>query len=232
METTLSQPAAAVRPVTAISLPAARLSLLCGALFVVLLAALHFVRPDLDPSWRVISEYALGKYGWMMTVAFLALGLSAISLFVAIRSQVGNLLGKIGLAFLLVGAAGPILAGLFTTDPITVPMDEVSSSGMLHSTGALLTDGILIAATLLTLSLLRVNPNWSAVRTPLVLATVLAWVFAVAFTASMAILLPANGGQLGPQVTVGWQGRLSIVAYAAWLMTAAWCVIQVRSRQS
>jgi len=232
MQTTISKPALAVRPVTAISLAVARLSLVCGATFVVLLAALHIARPDLDPSWRVISEYALGRFGWMMTIAFLALGSSAISLFVAILSQVQDLLGKIGLAFLLVGATGPILAALFTTDPITTPMDEISTNGMIHSTGAALSDGILIAATLLTLSLTRKNPNWSVARKPLILMTILAWVGAVAFTASMVILLPRNEGQLGPDVLIGWQGRLVMVAYAAWLMTAAWCAIQVRSRQA
>ena len=124
-----------------------------------LLAALHFIQPDLDPSWTVISEYELGDYGWIMTVAFLAWGLSAVSLFLAIRSQVGDLAGRAGLIFLLIGAAGPILAGLFTTDPVSTPPDALTARGMIHSTGAALVDGILIAATLLTLSLVRKNPH-------------------------------------------------------------------------
>jgi hypothetical protein len=115
MKTALPKAPAAAKPGTAISPAAARLSLVSGATFVVLLAALHFVRPDLDPSWRAISEYALGDYGWIMTIAFLTWGLSAISLFVTIRSQIHTFFGRIGLAFLLIGAAGPILAALFPT---------------------------------------------------------------------------------------------------------------------
>jgi hypothetical protein len=230
METVTPKTVPTVRPEANISIAAARLSLVCGATFVVLLVGLHFLRPDLDPSWTVISEYALGDYAWVMTIAFLAWGLSAISLFVAIRSQVQNLTGRIGLAFLLIGAAGPILAALFRTDPISTPPHAVTTSGMIHSTGAMLSDGMLIGATLLTLSLVRKNPNWSPARKPLILTTVLAWVGAVVFTASMAVLLPQNGGQLGPDVSIGWQGRFVVVAYTAWLMTAAWSAIQVGKR--
>ena len=231
MDTAISKATPTVKPATAISLTAARISLVSGATLVVLLTALHFVKPDLNPSWHVISEYALGDYGWIMTIAFLAWGLSAVSLYVAIRSQVQTLAGRIGLVFLLVGAASPILAAIFPTDPITTPPDAVTTSGAIHSTGAMLIDGILIAATILTLSLVRKNPNWSPVRRPLIWATVLAWVGAVVFTVSMAVLLPQNGGQLGQDVLIGWQSRFVVVAYTAWLMTAAWCAIKVRSRQ-
>jgi hypothetical protein len=96
----------------------------------------------------------------------------------------------------------------------------------------MLSDGILIGATLLTLSLVRKNPNWSPFRWPLVWTTILAWLGAVLFTVSMAVLLPQNGGQLGPEVTIGWQSRFVVVAYTAWLVTAAGCAIQVRSRQA
>jgi hypothetical protein len=232
METGISKASPTAKPVTAIPNAAARLSLASGATFVVLLAVLHFVKPDLDPSWRVISEYALGDYGWIMTIAFLAWGLSAISLFVAIRFQIHTLAGRIGLVFLLVGAAGPILAGLFQTDPITTPPDAITTSGFIHSMGAMLGDGMLIAATLLTLSLVRNNPDWSTARVPLVLTAVLAWVGAIVLTVSMAILLPQHGGQLGPDVLIGWQGRFCVVAYTAWLMTAALYAIRVRASQA
>jgi hypothetical protein len=180
----------------------------------------------------VISEYALGEYGWIMTIAFLAWGLSGVGLFVALRPHVRNLLGRIGLAFLLVGSAGPILSAIFRMDPVATPPDALSTGGVIHSTGAMLVDGILIAATLLALSLLRKNPDWSPARKPLVLATILAWVGALVSTASMAVLLPANGGQLGPEVLIGWPTRFVVVAYTIWLMTAAGCAIRVRSRQA
>jgi hypothetical protein len=94
--------AAAARPVTAVSRTAALLSFAGAAAFVVLLVALHFIKPGLDPSWHFISEYAMRRYGWKMVLAFLSLALSYVSLFVAIRSQLRTIVGRIGLALLLI----------------------------------------------------------------------------------------------------------------------------------
>ncbi len=98
--------------VTAISLTAARLSLAAAAAFVVLLAALHVIKPELDPSWRFISEYEIGDRGWIMALAFLSLALSCVALFIAIRSQMRTIVGRIGLALLLLSAAGMIVAAM------------------------------------------------------------------------------------------------------------------------
>ncbi len=75
----MAEDTAATKPVTAISRTAARLSFAGAATFVVLLAALHFIKPELDPSWHFISEYAIGRYGWMMVLAFLSLAVTDLS---------------------------------------------------------------------------------------------------------------------------------------------------------
>ena len=84
------------KPVTAIPQTAARLSLATTVTFLVLLAALHLIQPESDPSWRVISEYAIGDYGWIMALAFLSLAVSCVSLFVAIRSQTRTMAARSG----------------------------------------------------------------------------------------------------------------------------------------
>src|SRR3712207_9414728 len=93
-------------PVTGVSRAAALASFAGTAIFVVLLAALHFIKPGLDPSWHFISEYAIGDYGWVMVLAFLSLALGYVSLFVAIRQQLRTIVGGIGLALLLVSEIG------------------------------------------------------------------------------------------------------------------------------
>ena len=72
---------ATAKPVRAISPTAALLSFAGAATFVVLLAALHFIKPELDPSWHFVSEYAIGDYGWIMVLRFFPwlLALSACS---------------------------------------------------------------------------------------------------------------------------------------------------------
>jgi hypothetical protein len=199
---------------------AADAALAAGGSFLVLFALLHVVRRDLDPSWRPISEYALGGTGWLMTAAFLLWSASAVLLFWALRPHVSTLGGRIGLGFLLVGAAGPLLAALFPMDPLGA--EGRSTAGALHELGAVLSDGVPIAAALLTWGLVRHNPAWSAARRPLVTTAFLAWVGVVLFSVMLAVLLPRHGGHLGPEVTVGWPARLMITAYVLWIVTAAW----------
>jgi hypothetical protein len=62
----MTEDTAAAKLATAISRVAALLSFAGAATFVVLLAALHFIKPELDPSWHFISEYAIGDYGWII----------------------------------------------------------------------------------------------------------------------------------------------------------------------
>jgi hypothetical protein len=208
------------RPVAAVSRTAALLSFAGAATFLVLLAALHFIKPDLDPSWRVISEYSIGNYGWMMVLAFLSLAVSCVSLFVAIRSQTRTIGGKIGLAFLLVAAAGLIIAAIFTTDPITASRDELTTHGTLHGLGAALGIGFPIAAALVGWSLAR-NEAWSSARRSLLWAGGLAWIGFLVFALSMVVMFP-DDGTFGPHVLIGWPNRFMMLAYSAWLMVIAW----------
>jgi hypothetical protein len=214
-------------PVTAISQTAARLSLAGAATFVVLLAALHLIKPELDPSWHFISEYAIGRHGWMMVLAFLSLAFSYVMLFVALRSQLWTLWGRIGLALLLISAAGLAIAGLFTTDPITTTKDAATSEGKLHNLGGTFGIAMPFAAAIISWSLAR-NQAWSAGRRPLIWATALALLsFLVSFS-SLSVMLSQHDGRFGPDVLVGWPNRLEILAYSVWLMVVAWHATQLR----
>jgi hypothetical protein len=226
----MAEDTAATSPVTEISQTAARLSFAAAATFLVLLAALHFIKPELGPSWRVISEYALGDYGWIMVLAFLSLAVSCVGLFVAIRSQVRTLGGKIGLAFLLIAAAGLIIAAIFTTDPITASRDELTAHGNLHGLGAALGTGFPIAATLIGWSLAH-NQAWSPARRLLLWAAGLVWTGFLVFALSMVVMFP-DDGTFGRDVLIGWPNRFMIVAYSAWLLVVAWRALQLSRQRS
>ena len=36
----------------------------------VLLAILHILSPEFNPAWRMVSEYANGKYAWVLSLLF------------------------------------------------------------------------------------------------------------------------------------------------------------------
>jgi hypothetical protein len=131
---------------------AARVAFAAAATSLLLLAALHVLRPDLDPSWRMVSEYAIGKFGWVQTLVFLLMAASSASLLVAIRSEVRTLWGKIGLVFLVLAAVGFFLGGVFNAEhPLHMLVFLIGAPGMS------------LAAGLISVSVAR-NPAWASAR--------------------------------------------------------------------
>ena len=224
--------AAPARPATTLAQLAARLSLAGAGVFLVLLAALHLIKPEFAPSWRMVSEYAIGRHGWVQRLAFLTLALSCVGLFVAIRPDVRTVGGRTGLACLLAMAAGLTIAAIFPTDPITASRDELTTHGKLHALGSLIgIPSTPLAALLISLGLVR-DRSWSGARRPLFWAAGLVWAALLVCARAMAVLLPRSGGQFGPDVPIGWLNRLFLVAQCAWQMTVAWHAIQVRRHGS
>ena len=197
---------------------AAQLSFAGAATFLVLLTALHLIKPDLDPSWHFISEYAIGRHGWVMVLAFLSLAVSYTALSVTLRSQLDGVLGRIGLGLLLVSALGLTLGALFTTDPIT--STAKTPEGRIHNIGGTLGMAMPFAAAFVSWSLAR-RPEWAFARRSLVIAAVLAVLGFMTAIASLGIVLSNSGGTFGPDVRVGWPTRLETVMYCVWLMVVA-----------
>ena len=64
------------------------LALAATAIALLLLASLHVLSSEFDPLWRMISEYAFGHYGWVLSLMFLLSGIGTAVLAVAIWSEV------------------------------------------------------------------------------------------------------------------------------------------------
>ena len=69
---------------------AAPVAIAGAAYFALAVAALHFLRPDLDPVSRMTSEYANGAYSFVMTSAFFSMSLATVALIVALRGGVSG----------------------------------------------------------------------------------------------------------------------------------------------
>ncbi|HEX8881741.1 MAG TPA: DUF998 domain-containing protein [Candidatus Acidoferrum sp.] len=93
--------------------PAAWLATILAVATILLLAGLHLASPEFDPSWRMISEYAFGHYGWVLSLMFLCWGTSSWALTVGIWSQVRTKSGKVGLWILVVAGIGEAMASVF-----------------------------------------------------------------------------------------------------------------------
>ena len=63
----------------------AGISAIAGSiLFIAIVFALHLVQPDYDPKHQLMSELALGHYGWTMLFAFLSLGTSVLAILIGL----------------------------------------------------------------------------------------------------------------------------------------------------
>jgi len=213
------QKAASSTTKRAISLSAGRLSITTAVATLVLLAALHLISPEFDPSWRMVSEYALGDYGWVLALMFLAWALSCVALFFAIRSQIRTVRGRIGLGFLLVAAIGMSMAAVF----------DVRHD--LHGLAALIgIPSLPIAAMLISVTLVR-NQAWSSTRRLLLWTANLTWISLVLMNVAVFVGLSQNGGEFGPDVLAGWPNRFLVAAYCAWLMAVAWCADRLQRQE-
>lgn len=200
---------------------AAQLSIASSFLFLILLSLLHVLKPELEPSWRMISEYEVGAKGWLMQAAFLALAASCVGLALSIRPQVRTRAGRAGLILLCVAAVGMTLAAFATADPITASKGQLTTHGSLHGVGALLGIPVIpVAATLISRSLGR-DPAWGEEHRRLRWTAILTWLGLGLFIGTVAATLPAQHGTFGPEVPMGWPNRILILTYVLWLLSAA-----------
>jgi hypothetical membrane protein len=148
----------------AISTTAARLATVAIVSYQVLLVVLIFLKPDLEPSWHTISEWAIGPYGWIMSGGFLLSALSYAALFVMLKPQLQGTMGRIGLGILLICVIAATGVGLFTTDPMPLhsPLSTIGTLHAIFGTSQLML--LPFAALLINVSLALKNPTWARAR--------------------------------------------------------------------
>ena len=221
---------AIAKPMTTVSFSAEQLAIVAGGLVLMLLASLHILSPEFDPAWRMVSEYANGQYGWVLSLMFIAWGISSWALALAIWSHVRTRAGKIGVFFLILAGIGEAMASMFD---INHP---------LHGLAALIgISSLPIAAMLISVSLGH-NQEWSTAKKTLLWIANLTWISIVLLVATFAIFITTYtqaGGDtttgvapavLPPGVIglVGWANRFLVVVYGVWVMTVAWQALKLR----
>ncbi len=78
---------------------ASGVSLVAAGIVVILLASLHAVEPEIDPSWRFVRQHVFGACGWTMLIALMSLGVSCLASVLASRCDVQAVGGMIGARF-------------------------------------------------------------------------------------------------------------------------------------
>jgi hypothetical protein len=213
--TLMNETVSNVREIRGSAPVAARIALVASAASLGFLGVLHVLSPEFDPSWRMVSEYALGTYGWVLSLMFLTWALTCVALVFAIKSQIKTIGGKLGLGFLLISALGMAMAAFF----------DVNHN--LHGLAAMIgIPSLPIAAVLASVSLGR-NPAWTSARRSLLWAASLTWIGLILMNVAIFTGFTPTGEAL-PTAWFGWANRLLILAYDVWLMAVAWRALQMQ----
>jgi len=181
----------------------------------------------------MVSEYAFGHYGWVLSLMFLSWAISSWALAVAIWSQVTTKAGKVGLWFLVVAGIGEAMASVF---------DVTHTAG--HSIAGLLgVGGFPVAALLLSAGLGR-SQAWRGARRRLLWIANLSWISVILLVATLVLmtiqLAQASGGHLpqhapkslppGVLGLDGWANRLIVLSNCLWVFVTAWQAIKLHRK--
>jgi len=182
-------------------------SIVCFTYSVLALLLLHMLRPDYAPAHHMISDYAVGRYGWVMTTFFLAMSGGYLMLLLGlIRSGPDIAAARIGTLLLGVASIGLVVSAIFPTD-VRLPSTR---AGEIHDMSFLVN----IGSTLLAIVLLSVSfgsqPRWRPYRrTALTLAGLVV----------LAIILQFLTLHRG--APYGLTNRLAVTVLLAWLLATA-----------
>ena len=167
----------------------------------------HAVRSDVDPLREVMSHYANGSNGPLMSVVFYAFGVAALALAFRLRTAIDQ--HGVTRAFpvlLVLAGLALVTAGVFEVDR---PLAPQTVEEVIHSNSAVAAFVMLIVAMLLFSLACRSDRRWWSVR----------W-------ASLGLAVTAAAAAVGTQLAGGsnWSGGIQRVlagAVLAWFLLTA-----------
>ena len=185
----------------------ALLAIVGVAVYLLMLGALHFLRPDVNPVTEPISTYgASGPYGFLFLAADLGSAVAALALTLGLyMGIVPPARSYVGLFFLGIYGVSELLAGLF---PLDVGA-EATLIGTIHNiVGNLSFFGVPIGMILLSLAMGK-DERWRSFRPPALV---------VAFAVVLTVILTIVGSNIG---LFGVTQRIANATQLLWILLVA-----------
>jgi hypothetical protein len=179
-------------------------AIVCFAYFALALLLMHALRPERELATTWISGYAVGRHGWVMTTAWLALSSGCLMLVLGLaRGGPRSRAALLGTLLLGVLSAGTLITAIFPPGP--------SRSGEIHSISFLVNAGsILLASVLLSVGF-GSDPRWrSFQRTAAALASLLVFAFVLQFFTAYFELLYGLANRFFATMLIAWLLAISI----------------------
>ena len=171
------------------------------------IAALHFLRTDVNPIVEPVSNYAVGAYGFLSTAANIGSGLAALALTLGLYLSIASPgRSRVGLFLLGLFGVSELLAAIF---PIDVGA-QATTIGTIHNiVGNIAFFGFLAAVILLSWSMGK-DEQWRSIRRP---------ALALALVVLGMAVLTIVGANIGIGFGVGQ--RLFNVTSMGWMLLVA-----------
>ena len=144
------------------------------------LVLLHLLRSDYAPASHMISDYAVGRYGWVMTTWFIAMSIGCLMLALGLKRRGPNTtLATVGSILLGIAAIGLLVSAAFPTDLDDAPTTQ---TGNIHTISFLLNVASILIATVLTSLSFGSHPRRRSFRvTSLALTALIVVAFVIQF---------------------------------------------------
>jgi len=183
------------------------IAILALGAFAAIIVVLHRLRPDYDAFTRHLSEYAVGRCGILMSIAFGLAGLALLLLAIGFLSSVQRSGFLKTACALLAGAA--LTNGLMAAFPTDLSIPEpgglmkVTSTGRIHDALAALHAGFWLLIPPLLLLAVRRDDRWRRFLRPSAVAAAIE-VISVGVVLALQHSLPGLGQRLWIGTLVGW----------------------------
>lgn len=195
-----------------------------GIISILALLVLHFTSTEFKPNFRMVSEYALGNYKWLLTIFFFCWGLCSIFSGLMLWNVVTTGWAKFGVLLFFITAIGAIMGGLFDV--------QHKLHGLSFGIGV---PFMPIGALIVTYHLLK-KVEWQDNSTIMLLSTHSIWISLILMAVSMFLLfssLKSAGVVYGPDSPPltelpkgvigisGWANRFLVLCYLSYPVLTA-----------
>ena len=180
----------------------------CLAYAAIALLLMHVLRPDLAPASHMISEYAVGKFGWVMQSVFVGLSFGCAGLLVGLAlNGPTSIAARLGVLLLAVASIGLTVSAIY---PMDLPGTPATRAGELHDLSFMVNVGSIILAIVLLTASFGSDSRWRSYRrTSVVLLSLIALAFVLQF-------LTLHKG-----APYGLANRFFITVLLAWLVATS-----------
>ena len=180
----------------------------CLAYAALALLLLHLLRPDLAPANHMISEYAVGTFGWVMQSVFVGLSFGCAALLIGLAfNGPTSIAARLGILLLGIASVGLIVSAIY---PMDLPGSPATRAGEMHDLSFMVNVGSIALAIVLLTASFGSDLRWRSFRrTSIVLFSLIALAFVLQF-------LTLHKG-----APYGLANRFFIAVVLAWLIATS-----------